>query len=80
MASKKTMTFEDATGRLNELVKAMESGSLPLDDMINAFEEGKKLVTFCTKKLQEVERRVTVIKENDKGVVSEDPFPDAGLE
>ena len=45
------MTFEVATARLDELVEKMERGELPLDEMISAFEEGRKLVAFCTAKI-----------------------------
>ena len=55
-------TFEEASTRLDELVKQMESGQMPLDDMIAAFEEGRRLVAFCNAKLSEVQHRVEVIK------------------
>lgn len=55
-------TFEEASARLDTLVRRMESGQLPLDDMIAAFEEGRKLVAFCNEKLTEVQKRVEIIK------------------
>ena len=66
-------TFEEASARLDELVERMESGQLPLDDMIAAFEEGRRLVAFCNAKLSEVQKRVEVIKaqEADGSIVRE---------
>ncbi len=55
-------TFEEASARLDEIVRQMESGQLPLDEMIAAFEEGRTLVAFCNEKLTEVQKRVEKIK------------------
>ena len=38
------MNFEDNLKKLEQLVAKMESGDMKLDDMIKAFEEGRKLV------------------------------------
>lgn len=59
---KQPQTFEEASARLDELVRQMESGELSLDAMIAAFEEGRKLVAFCNAKLSEVQKRVELIK------------------
>lgn len=72
------MTFEAASARLDELVEKMERGELPLDEMISAFEEGRKLVAFCTAKLTEVQQRVEVIKRQEAdGSLLREPL-DAG--
>ncbi len=68
-------TFEEASARLDELVRRMEAGQMPLDDMIAAFEEGRRLVAFCNAKLSEVQRRVEVIKaREDDGTLVREPF------
>ena len=68
-------TFEEASARLDELVARMESGQLPLDDMIAAFEEGRRLVAFCNAKLSEVQKRVEVIKAQEAdGTIVREPF------
>lgn len=68
-------TFEEASARLDELVARMESGQLPLDDMIAAFEEGRRLVAFCNAKLSEVQKRVEVIKAQEAdGSIVREPF------
>jgi len=50
--------FEAALTRLEAIVAAMESGEMPLDKMIAAFEEGQKLLKCCTGKLNEVEKKI----------------------
>lgn len=78
MAEKKKAlpkTFEEASARLDELVTQMEAGQLPLDDMIAAFEEGRRLVAFCNAKLSEVQKRVEIIKAQESdGTITREPF------
>jgi exodeoxyribonuclease VII small subunit len=57
----KTKNFEKSLGRLETIVGEMESGSLSLEKMMAHFEEGMELVGFCTKKLNEIERRIEVL-------------------
>ncbi len=66
-------TFEESMQRLEEIIAAMESGRLDLDQMIAHFEEGTTLVKFCTKKLDEVERRIEILVKKDQEIVAE-PF------
>jgi exodeoxyribonuclease VII small subunit len=67
--------FEDALKKLEELVKKMESGDLALEESLKAFEEGIRLIRFCTGKLDEAERRVEILLKDDQGGVSPAPFP-----
>ena len=68
-------TFEEASARLEALVAQMEAGQLPLDEMIAAFEEGRRLVAFCNAKLSEVQKRVEVIKAQEAdGSIAREPF------
>ena len=52
------MKFEDNLKKLESLVGKMESGELNLDEMIKAFEEGRKLVTDCQKDLDSIRQRI----------------------
>ncbi|HEU18124.1 MAG TPA: exodeoxyribonuclease VII small subunit [Deltaproteobacteria bacterium] len=57
--------FEEALERLESIVKKMEQGEMTLEESLDAFEEGIKLSRFCSKKLDDIERRVEVLlKEN----------------
>lgn len=67
--------FEEALKKLEELVKKMESGDLALDDSLKAFEEGIRLIRFCTGKLDEAERRVEILLKDDQGDITPAPFP-----
>ena len=52
------MKFEDNLVKLEGLVGKMESGEMNLDEMIKAFEEGRKLVTECQKELDSIRQRI----------------------
>ncbi len=71
----KPLTFENALTRLEQIVDKMESGNLPLDQMVASFEEGRKLVEFCSGQLNEVERKIEMLVKGDNGGVKTVPFP-----
>ena len=71
MAEKK---FEDAMKRLEDIVEDLEGGELPLEDSLKAFEEGMKLLTFCSDKLDEVEKRVDLLVKESDGRYAKKPF------
>ncbi len=71
MAEKK---FEDALARLEEIVKELETGELPLDLSLKLFEEGIKLSRICNKRLEDAERRVEVLIRDKAGNVISQPF------
>ena len=52
------MKFEDNLKKLEGLVGRMESGEMNRDEMIKAFEEGRKLVTECQKDLESIRQRI----------------------
>jgi exodeoxyribonuclease VII small subunit len=59
--------FETSIKRLEEIVHDLEKGDLPLEDSLKVFEEGMGLIRFCSKKLEEVEQKVTMlVKESDE--------------
>lgn len=64
----KEITFEAALSRLEEIVRALDSGSAPLDESLALFEEGVGLVKLCSGKLDCAEQRVKILvggKEED---------------
>ena len=69
-------SFEDAMKRLEKLVDEMEGGELSLEAMIARFEEGQKLIGFCTKKLNEVEKKVELLVRKGGKTVAE-PFDES---
>jgi len=56
-------TFEDAQAELEELVRAMESGQMPLDRLLGAYQRGARLLAFCRTRLDAVEEQVKVLEE-----------------
>ena len=76
MAEKPTETmqsFEKALERLEQIVTEMEGGKLSLEKMISHFEEGSKLIKYCSTKLNEVEKKIELLLTKD-GQVSTIPF------
>ena len=59
------MKFEDNLTRLEGLVDKMESGEMKLDDMIAAFEEGRKLVESCRKDLESIRLKIEKVTQPD---------------
>ena len=58
--------YEDAMQELETLVARMESGDLPLDQLLASYERGAALLQLCRDKLQAVEDQIKVL---DKGVL-----------
>jgi exodeoxyribonuclease VII small subunit len=66
--------FETALKRLEEIIKKLESGDLPLDSALELFEEGIQLSRFCHTKLGEAERRVEILLKSSSGQARPVPF------
>ncbi len=65
--------FEDALGKLEEILKKMEAGDMTLEESLKAFEEGIKLARFCAAKLDDAERRVDILLKQE-GELATEPF------
>lgn len=70
-------TFEDALGKLETIVESMESGDLPLEQLLGRFEEGTRLVRFCQEKLSAAEVRIRQLEESATDGPQERPFDPA---
>jgi exodeoxyribonuclease VII small subunit len=55
------LSFEDAMSRLDEIVGAMETDRMPLEEMIRSYEEGIGLLKNCRQRLDGARRRVEII-------------------
>jgi exodeoxyribonuclease VII small subunit len=71
MAEKK---FEAALARLEEIVKELEKGDLPLEQSLKLFEEGVKLSRICNKQLEDAERKVEILLKDKTGTMTAQPF------
>ena len=56
------MSFEDALGELEQIVKSLEAGTGKLDESIAAYERGARLKEHCEQKLAEAKAKVEKIK------------------
>ena len=66
--------FESAMKRLEEIVKTLESGDLPLASLLEMYEEGVKLQNFCQGKLDEAERKVEILVRKSEGLLDRESF------
>lgn len=71
-------TFEAALQELESLLKEMESGNLPLEELISRFERGNALSEYCRKKLDSLEKRIEVLVKDDGGAGEWREFSDSG--
>ncbi|MCD6272738.1 MAG: exodeoxyribonuclease VII small subunit [Deltaproteobacteria bacterium] len=67
-------TFEKAISLLEQIVQDLETGDLPLEEALKKFEEGVKLSKTCSRKLDETEKKIIILRENNSGKLSEKPF------
>ncbi len=67
-------TFEQALSSLEQIVKNLEAGDLPLEEALKKFEEGVKLSKLCSSKLDETEKKITILMRDNNGKVIEKPF------
>ena len=73
MAVKK-MSFEQALTRLDEIVRHLEKGDIPLDQSLTLFEEGTGLISQCSRMLDEAEQKVVTLKKGADRKPVETPF------
>ena len=70
-------TFEQSMKQLERIVQELEDGDLPLEKAIKKFEEGIKLTKLCSEKLDETEKKISVLLKDSEDQAAEKPFPDA---
>src|SRR5438477_8816429 len=72
--NKNGLTFEQAIERLENIVADMERAELPLEDVLKKYEEGTRLVRFCSQKLEEAEKKIELLTKKADGSVKLEPF------
>lgn len=73
-SDKNTQSLESAMQRISEIVTSMEDGSLPLEKLLDCYEEGLGLVKSCQEKLDAAEQRIQLIARDARGNASLKPF------
>ena len=69
----KEKSFENAMKELEEIVNRLEEGDLPLEGSLKIFEKGMTLSKYWFSKLEEAEKRVSLLIKDETGVKRE-PF------
>lgn len=67
-------TFEKALKKLEKNVQELEKGDLPLEKALAKFEEGVNLSKLCSAKLDEIDKKITLLMQDGDGRISEHPF------
>ncbi len=73
------LSFEAALAKLESIVESMESGEVPLAELLAKFEEGTKLLKNCESRLKDAELKIEQLKKQKDGSVAFEKF-DAGRE
>lgn len=62
----KAISFEGALQELEQLLARLESGAMPLDQLLTQYQRGAELLKFCRERLETVEAQVKVL---DQGLL-----------
>ncbi len=68
------LSYEQSIARLDDIVRSMERGDVPLEQALKLFEEGAGLIASCNKMLDEAEQMVVKLKKGPDGYPIELPF------
>lgn len=71
------LSFEAALGKLESIVESMESGDVPLAELLTKFEEGTKLLQLCETRLKDAELKIEQLKRHKDGKVAFEKFETA---
>lgn len=68
------LKYEEALAQLEAIVDKMEKGEMTLDESIESFQKGIELSKYCSKRLDDVEKKITILIEGEKGNIKEEEF------
>lgn len=74
--NQKNQTFEESMRRLEQIVRTMERGEVPLEESIRLFQEGTELARSCGKLLEDAQLQVSKIMASPDGSPTEEEFLD----
>ena len=77
--NEQNQSFEQNMQRLEQIVRALERGDVPLEESLKLFQEGTELVRTCGNLLDEAEQQVKMILPKADGTPAEEDFDDAQL-
>lgn len=59
-----TRTYEENLKELKEIIRTLESGSVPLEEMLVYYERGMELIKICEKMLESAELKIVLLQES----------------
>jgi exodeoxyribonuclease VII small subunit len=62
------LPFEAALAKLEAIVESIESGQVPLAELVAKFEEGNRLLKQCEARLKDAEMKIEQLKKQKDGV------------
>ena len=74
--TQQSLTFESSMNRLEQIVRSLEKGDLPLDVSLELFQEGTQLVRDCGKLLDDAQMQVNKVLAGVDGGPVEEAFKD----
>lgn len=74
--SEQKLSFEASMERIEQIVRAMEQGDVPLEESLKLFQEGTKLIADCSKQLEEAELEIKKVIKNADGTPGMEVFED----
>jgi exodeoxyribonuclease VII small subunit len=79
MAKEKSPTFEESVAQLEQIVAAIESGQIGLEESLAKYEQGMSLVKRCRGILDNAEKRIEQLTETKDGLKAEPLDPNQSL-
>ena len=67
-------SFEEQIQELEKIINELENGKLNLDDSVVKFEEGMKISKECNKMLEDAEKKITILLNDENGEKKEENF------
>lgn len=72
---KDELAFDEAMEKLEKIVDRLENGDVPLEQAIELYKEGMQLSNVCGKKLEQVEKEIELLVEQEGEWVTK-PYPE----
>lgn len=74
--SKKDVNFEELIEKLEEITNKLEKEQLSLDESVKLFEEGMQISKECNSKLEDAEKRITILINQNNEIKEENFIPE----
>lgn len=71
MDKKEKVSFEEEMKKLEDIVGELEKGELNLEDSMSKFEEGMKLSKSCSKFLEDAEKKISILVQENENIKEE---------